>query len=324
MLAGSPMLASATMTRAAGPSMSESELARLYEFIEGGYREPSRAGRVRKAIARGLRSVVMSGDGVPDTVDRAAAPDPLRAVYVRADPTFFVPLSTCRNVAVFGFGAGAFDAWQETARQVAADPGVAASDTVLARFAEAYQPETAAELLFSDPEADVPAGSRLWQLRTAEVMYFWPWSPAVAAWPRSVSTDLRLPSYGPLGHRVLELEVWRLRRLVASIQERGYRPQARDHVTGSLLSVDGELRFLIRSGFHRVAVLGALGHEEVPVRFANGVQRLMTLDQLPTWPLVRDGVFTPQLAELLVERLYSEDGSAKARELGLGPKEVTA
>src|SRR5690606_24335256 len=92
-----------------------------------------------------------------------------------------------------------------------------------------------------------------------------------------------------------------------------------DGIRGQLLAANGEMRFLIKSGFHRVAVLAALGHDEVPVRFANGFQRLKTLDQLPTWPLVREGVFTPREAELVVERLFTEDGSLMAARLGFEP-----
>ena len=67
------------------------------------------------------------------------------------------------------------------------------------------------------------------------------------------------------------------------------------------------------------AVLAALGHDEVPVELASGQQRLMSLDQLRTWPLVREGVFSADLADLLVERLFAEDGSEMAARLELGP-----
>lgn len=304
--------------------MTEAELSRLYEFIEGGYRHPTTMGRLRRSVGRGVRSVLGRAgrrreEGGPAPVDRSQAVDPLTAVYRREALDFFVPVAACRNVAQFGFGNGAFDAWQETARQVAYDPDVPASETVLASFAERFQPQTAAELLFSSPQQDVPAGSLLWQISTAEAKYFWPWSPTVPKWPAAATPDLRLPSHGPLGPDVIELEVWRLKRLTASIKANGYRPRPVDAIRGSLLARGDEMLFLIRAGFHRVAALAALGHDEVPVRLADGAQRLMTIDQLPTWPLVREGVFPPELAELLVERLFSEDGSEVASRLGLVP-----
>lgn len=297
--------------------MTEAELARLYEFIEGGYRTPSTFGRLRKGVSKKVRSLLATPvEGA--AVDRSKAVDPLTAVY-RAEPVdTLVPVSVCRNVTLFGFGPGSFDAWQETARQLASEPDTPAGETVLARFAATFQPRTAAEVLFSSPRADVPESSPLWRIDTADVRFFWPWSPEVRPWPANVPIDLRLPSHGPLGERVLELEVWRLKRLVASVKENGYRPLERDAIRGTLLMLGDKLRFIIRAGFHRVAVLAALGHDEVPVRLASGAQRLMSVDQLGTWPLVREGVFSPELADLLVDRLFAEDGSVMAERLGLG------
>ncbi len=296
---------------------SEAELARLYEFVEGGYRTPSSAARLRRGVRRRLERLLGARDEV-DVVDRASAPDPLTAVYAR-DVAFLVPVSWCRNVSLFGFGPGAFDAWEATARQVAVSPDVPAQETVLARFLERFVPRTAAERLYSAPERDVSQGSRLHQVSAADTKYFFPWSPAVEEWPATAPEDLRIRSHGPAGARLVELEVWRLKRLVASVKAAGYRPPRNDGVRGQLLHAHGETRFLIRSGFHRVAVLSALGHDAVPARFASHAQRLMTLDQLPTWPLVRQGLFTRREAELLVERLFTEDGRETAARLGLEP-----
>lgn len=297
--------------------MTEDELARLYAFVEAGYREPSMAGRLRGVVTKAVFGLLPSRERGA-VVEREKAVDPLAAVYLRGNADFFVPVTSCRNYTLFGFGQGAFDAWQETARQLAAEPDTPAGDTVLARFARVFQPATAAERLFSSPRADVPDSSPLWQIRTSEYRYFWPWSPAVRPWPSHVPEDLRLANHGPLGDRILELEVWRLRRLVTSIARDGYRPPPDDTIRGVLLLVGREIRYIIWGGFHRVAVLSALGHDEIPVRLAGGHQWLMSLDQLHTWPLVREGVFSAELADLLVERLFTEDGSEMAARLGLG------
>jgi len=312
------MLGSPSMAIVSNGPTSEAELARLYEYVEGNYRRPSPTSKLRRAVRRSLSRLLRPGEAEADEVDRASAPEPLTAVYLR-DEAFYVPVAWCRNAPLFGFGPGAFDAWEATARQVAADPDLPADETVLARFLASFLPRTVAERMYSHPERDLEPGSRLHQLAAAEHKGFWPWSPAVAAWPASAPEELRLRTHGPVGRQVVELEVWRLKRLVASVKERGYKPPRGDGIRGQLLHVDGQTRFLVWSGFHRVAVLSALGHDAVPARFAVGVQRLMTLDQLPTWPLVREGLFTPREAELLVERLFTEDGSQLAARLGFAP-----
>lgn len=311
------MLASASMSAVPAVGSSEAELARLYEFVEGGYRRPTVAARLRRGVGRRLLRLLGVGGAQVDAPERGAAPDPLTAVHMRDAPTFFVPTAWCRNVSLFGFGPGAFDAWEATARQVAERPDLPAQETVLARFFERFVPRTAAERLFSSPERDVSRVSPLHEIAAADTPFFWPWSLAVPRWPASAPEDLRLRSHGPVGPRLLELEVWRLKRLVASVREHGFRPPRNDGVRGQLLLANGRTLFLIRSGFHRVAVLAALGHEEVPVRFAAGMQRLLTLDQLPTWPLVRQGLFAPREAELVVERLFTENGGEMAARLGL-------
>ena len=312
------MLLSASMSPVRAAS-SEAELARLYEFVESGYRQRTLPMRLRVAVSRRVRSLLGGSSPEPYEIDRASAPDPMAAVYLPNAADFFVPVTWCRNVSLFGFGPGAFDAWEATARQIAATPDVAASDTVLARVLERFVPTTAAERLFFDPARDASPGSKLHDISALDTMYFWPWATAVRRWPAKAPEELRLRSHGPVGERIVELEVWRLKRLVASVKENGYRPRRVDGIRGQLLAANGEMRFLIKSGFHRVAVLAALGHDEVPVRFANGFQRLKTLDQLPTWPLVREGVFTPREAELVVERLFTEDGSLMAARLGFEP-----
>src|SRR5690606_465170 len=313
------MLGSVSMAAVRDGGSSEAELARLYEFVEGGYRHPTAGERLRRSVARGLERLLGGRREEPEPLDRASAPDPLTAVHLREAVTFYVPVASCRNVSLFGFGPGAFDAWEATARQVAAEPDVPAEETVLARFFERFVPRTAAERLYSSPETDVGPGSPLWRFSAADTTYFWPWTPAVQRWPESAPEELRLRTHGPVGRKGVELEVWRLKRLVGSIRANGYRPPRRDGIRGQLLLAHGETRFLIRSGFHRVAVLAALGHDEVPVRFATGVQRLVTPDQLPTWPLVRQGLFSPREAELIVERLFTEYGREAAARLGLPP-----
>ncbi len=311
------MLASASMAPVRATGSRDAELARLYEFVEGGYRRPSAVGRVRRQLGRRLLGLLGAGEARADTPERGSAPDPLTAVHMRDAPTFFVPTAWCRNVSLFGFGPGAFDAWEATARQLVGTPDVPPEETVLARYFERFVPASAADRLFFAPERDVSRGSPLLEVSAADTLYFWPWSLSVQRWPASAPEGLRLRSHGPVGPEVVELEVWRLKRLVASVRKHGFRPPPNDGVRGQLLHAQGRTLFLIRSGFHRVAVLSALGHEEVPVRFAAGMQRLVTLDQLPTWPLVRQGLFTPREAELIVERLFTEDGREMAARLGL-------
>lgn len=243
---------------------------------------------------------------------------PLDSVYSLRSTYFTVRTSKIRNHALFGHGPGAFNAWEATARQLIGNPDIAPEETVLAEFSRRFRPANLAELLFEDPVAQLPRDSKLFSLSLNEYMSVMPWSEDLKMWPKSSVPELRLTSYGPLSSRILQLEVWRLKRLVRSITLSGYQVDA-DSSAGYFVSLGDDYRFMIAGGFHRAAVAAALGLDEIPVRLVTNAVTLITLDQLPLWPLVRKGVFDSTSAELILRKLFDDGGAKIAIRLGLQP-----
>jgi hypothetical protein len=244
---------------------------------------------------------------------------PLDAVYARTPGVFTVPVSWCLNHILFGHGPGAFNAWEATARQLAADPGIGHRDTVLARFYATFRPATFAELSYANPERDVPRSSRLWEVKTREYKDVYPWSSDLERWPDHVPPHLRLTEYGPVGDEILQLEIWRLRRLVASISRDGYRPLETSGTRGYFLKVGARARFVVKSGFHRAVTLAALGYTDLPVLLSTTTPRLLTLDSMEHWPMVKNGLFEPALAEALVHYMLTDGGADLGKRLGFEP-----
>lgn len=295
----------------------ERELVRLVAYVEGGYRHGR--GRPWARAVRGWRRL-RRGSTPPTPPAPATLEHPTDAAFLPGDVVFEVPVAWCRYPFGFGHGPGAWNPWQATAQQLLAEPATHPDDTVLAAYFARFQPATLAEVLFAEPRRDVPTGAMLWRLTTHEQMDVLPWAPELRPWPpRAPGQAGRNAGFGPAGDAILDLEVWRLRKLTASMASAGFRANPTDMVRGAFVSDGDRHRFVLRAGFHRVAVAGALGIERIPVRFAAGHPRLVTPDQVDLWPLVRRGVFDRAVALAFVRRLLEEDGSDLARVLGFVP-----
>jgi hypothetical protein len=301
--------------------LSERELRDLYDFVESGYRGVRRQGPARRFVGRIARAAGLRPrpNGAAEQPVITEYDSPLDAVYARNPGVFTIPVAWFRNHILFGHGPGAFNAWEATARQLAADPGIGHRDTVLARFYQTFRPATFAELSFANPERDVPRTSRLWQVKTSEYKDVYPWSSDLERWPNHVPPHLRLTEYGPVGDEIVQLEVWRLRRLVASISRDGYRPLETSGTRGYFLKAGPKACFIVKSGFHRAVTLAALGYTDLPVLLSTTAPRLLTLDSLEHWPMVKNGLFEPALAEAVVHHILSDGGAAVAKRLGFEP-----
>lgn len=309
------------MSRGPGDFLTEAELVRLYGFVESGYREMWSHGPLRLFAGRVGRAIGLTPHPRRPFEDLAIRQydSPLDAVFARWPGAFTVPVTWLRKHIVFGHGPGAFNAWEATARQVVAEPQMDYRDTVLARFYQTYHPKTFAELSFAAAERDVPRTSRLWLVRTSEYKDVYPWSASLDPWPENVPQQLRLSEYGPVGNEIVQLEVWRLRRLAESIGTFGYRAYEASGTRGYFLKVGSKARFIIKSGFHRAVTLAALGYTDIPVLLSTTMPRLVTLESLEYWPMVKNGLFEPGLAEALAHNMVTESGAERAKSLGFEP-----
>lgn len=68
-----------------------------------------------------------------------------------------------------------------------------------------------------------------------------------------------------------------------------------------------DYRFVLVSGFHRLAALSVLGHASVRVRFEPHQLRGVYAELADRWPLVRQGVFDERLARAFVAQLFEGD-----------------
>src|SRR5690606_28510436 len=105
--------------------------------------------------------------------------------------------------------------------------------------------------------------------------------------------------YGPVSVEKGSLEFDTLRLLLEKVRKNGYRRH--DGPDGDIFALplidrSNRVRFLIRGGKHRMAVVAALGYETVPLRLLLN-KAPPRLQEVQHWPRVRSGVYSAAQAE---------------------------
>ncbi len=99
----------------------------------------------------------------------------------------------------------------------------------------------------------------------------------------------------------------RLSELRKSIQKNGYHynNQPDDPIKGYVLTRNGDTRYLIFSGQHRVATLAALNFTILPIRFV--YKYVISAEDVAEWPLVKSGLWYSKDALLYFNHLFDFD-----------------
>ncbi len=95
----------------------------------------------------------------------------------------------------------------------------------------------------------------------------------------------------PATEKKVEIEVLRLLGLMKSFEAKGYvfRKDSKDLVRATILkNDDGDWRWIVRGGVHRVSVAYALGFKTIP----GLVKRVVYRCDVDCWPGVKNGIFT--------------------------------
>ena len=120
--------------------------------------------------------------------------------------------------------------------------------------------------------------------------------------------------HGPVSEKKGEIEFRRLLNVYKSIKAKGYdRTQGDGDVTAIAIEYNGEFRFCIMHGQHRVAAVAALEFRTVPVKITNVIQ----YEEIEHWPQVHRNYWSVSQAQNYVEHLFSFDSKSWARSKGL-------
>ena len=120
---------------------------------------------------------------------------------------------------------------------------------------------------------------------------------------------------GPISPAKGQVEFRRLTSLADSIRQKGYRRELVKDIEVAVLQHKDEWLYVTASGFHRAAVLAALGFEQIPVLPKPPL--IINSDVLAGAPALRGGFWTADDLQLYFDFLYAERGRRRAGALGL-------
>lgn len=225
-------------------------------------------------------------------------------------------IENCTTFVGFSYRSDGWNPHVATAHALLANPDLKYHESPLAHLYETFQPKTLQELFLEGAEEDFEPLCSLPTVRAA-YRYVWALSPSRI---RAISTQAEPEGhhyFGPLTADNALNQFDRLRLVLESIQEQGFRPVEHGMIGGYFLANGDDYRFVVGAGNHRLAVLRVLGHKTVPVSLLDSHPAVIDRSRIPTWSIDRGGPFQSGTAEALFEKLMTEDGLAKARKLGL-------
>lgn len=123
--------------------------------------------------------------------------------------------------------------------------------------------------------------------------------------------------HGPVSSKKGQIEFQRLIRVYGAIKEKGFdRTISKEDMTAIAIERDGDYRFCIMHGQHRMAALTVLKYKLVPVR----ITKVLYYDEIAHWPQVYRGVWSPTQARAYIDHLFDFDSRKWAGQHHLLPR----
>jgi hypothetical protein len=123
---------------------------------------------------------------------------------------------------------------------------------------------------------------------------------------------------GPSTDDFVTEEFQRTIRLYSEMRQKGYKPTKFPHsfIQGAWLEAnDGNRRFVVLQGNHRLAVLAHMGSEPVAVRVISQALGHIRESDIENWPLVANGRCSLDNARRIFNLFFSENGWHIARRI---------
>lgn len=166
-----------------------------------------------------------------------------------------VPIEQITNIFACNFGIKGWHPIVETLKEYQQNPQISFRDTTLYRYHKQFTPLNTSQALLEINDDFLP-------------LFVYPWGAFTHKTPSNKSAQTSR-FCGPSSDPFIEEEFQRIISLFESIKTSGYRPwrHHQNQITGTFLFDDqGNRRFVVMQGNHRVAVLATLGWSNIPIR----------------------------------------------------------
>lgn len=306
-------------------------LARFSIFSYWNLNQMGRKIKIKKIINRALSFAGIEIKRIGSTMDAPMIFNDYKEALLfnqgGKSAAFICPIEKCTHYIGLGFSSSHWHPFVETIKQYSANPLLTYDTSLLRQYYDGWIPTTAAEAiagfrgcpavfenllphhLFLSPwaalnQTDVDIDVRWWNLKDNS---------------EHGRSDLHYPEhgwafFGPTHPDKGALEFKRLINLYKSLAEYGY-DNSKGCIGVSVLKRGSDHIYLVGGGgYHRIAVMAAMGFQTVPAKFHRN--SIIDVDDVNIWPNVRNGIWSEQQARDYVDHLFEFDSRRWAGELG--------
>ena len=218
-------------------------------------------------------------------------------------PFFPVPLNIAHNILHLSF-TGGHHPFTEGIKAYHQDANIEVEKTPMARFYKDFQPQNLLEAFFKDdkhPLIRLIPKSELDVLKNVSSKdYVVPWVQErieMGGFGENMPKEEGSHYLGPTSKRHLESEWNRLKSIYHSVQEGFDINQQSDTIRGYFLTHQDKTIAVMVGGNHRTGVLAALNAPYIPMELHPHRPKIVQLEEMDTWPLVKSKWMSKALAK---------------------------
>lgn len=226
-----------------------------------------------------------------------------------------IPIDICTNLLAFSFAPTGWHYFIETLKEYDQDKAIHFKDTTLYRFYQTYRSEDMFGLL-CHPDNTAPI-----KFRPPFGIYPWGSFIAQSKYNGGIAKNVFTSHLcGPTEDSIIEINYNNLIRLYNELRTNGYRPWSygKGFIGGTMLErTDGEKRFVVLEGNHRMAALSHLGFTKILARYQPSAFKVIRESEVMEWYYVRNGKCSEREALYYFDLFFKSDGNERASVLGV-------
>lgn len=237
-------------------------------------------------------------------------------------PYFHVPLNKCLSASLHLYGREHHHPFVHSIQSYLNGDRKKA-ETILLDFFKEFQPATlydffneAAYGRLSDSSSELlkPIPEIIRNDTFEDTAFPWSWHPFPDRAELFEKKRNNRLYFGPESDKGVKAEAERLFKLTDKINHEGYHNDFATPVEGYILcDENGDYRFMIRRGKHRVAVLSALGYESITATFVSGLPRGYDVPLMYQWPKIKNKLWAEQDAITIIRLCFAGRGNPETK-----------
>lgn len=205
---------------------------------------------------------------------------------------------TATNIFGCSFGASGWHHLVQTLKEYDANPNLSANESSLGLYLSRFQPKSISELAGITDEKPLP-------------LFVYPWGTFTNGESQTSKNVENSRFCGPSTQNFIQDEFARTLSLYKNIRKNGYSPvrYPHSHICGTwLINKNGEERFVVMQGNHRMAVLAHLRATTVQVRTSRLSLRTIYENQIDEWIMVKKSFCSRDHAKKVFDLFFHKNG----------------